>query len=299
MIITKAQSAMEYLMTYGWAILIIAVVLAALFQLGVFSGGNFSPKAQAGSCQVQKTAAGISLEGQCNGMLPQFVASFSGTGGSDYFSANSVTSYVTLPNTVFPLGAISAFTFTAWIKTSSTVGAGIIGIGRAGLQDGYCGTLCLHQCDSGDTGAGGFTQNIYDNSWHFVAASFNYNNGANTLDFYVGQQLVSTSAGEEPVNTATPFAGSGPLSAIGVIGCYGYDFNGEMSNVQVYNTTLSPAEVNAIYLEGIGGAPIRPQNLVGWWPLNGDVNDYSGNNNDGSITNVIFSSTWENSYTAP
>jgi hypothetical protein len=29
---------MEYLMTYGWAILIIAVVLAALFSLGVFNG---------------------------------------------------------------------------------------------------------------------------------------------------------------------------------------------------------------------------------------------------------------------
>jgi hypothetical protein len=36
----KAQSAMEYLMTYGWAILIIAVVLGALFSLGVFSSGN-------------------------------------------------------------------------------------------------------------------------------------------------------------------------------------------------------------------------------------------------------------------
>ncbi len=34
----KAQSAMEYLMTYGWAILIIAVVLGALFSLGIFSG---------------------------------------------------------------------------------------------------------------------------------------------------------------------------------------------------------------------------------------------------------------------
>ena len=33
----KAQSAMEFLMTYGWAVLIIAVVLAALFSLGVFS----------------------------------------------------------------------------------------------------------------------------------------------------------------------------------------------------------------------------------------------------------------------
>ena len=40
-----AQSAMEYLMTYGWAILIIAVVLAALFQLGVFNGNNFSSTA--------------------------------------------------------------------------------------------------------------------------------------------------------------------------------------------------------------------------------------------------------------
>jgi len=37
----KAQSAMEYLMTYGWAILIIAIVLAALFSLGVFNSSSF------------------------------------------------------------------------------------------------------------------------------------------------------------------------------------------------------------------------------------------------------------------
>ncbi len=41
----SAQSAMEYLMTYGWAILIIAVVLAALFELGVFNGSNLGPQA--------------------------------------------------------------------------------------------------------------------------------------------------------------------------------------------------------------------------------------------------------------
>ena len=33
----KAQSAMEYLMTYGWAILIILIAVGALFYLGVFS----------------------------------------------------------------------------------------------------------------------------------------------------------------------------------------------------------------------------------------------------------------------
>ncbi|MEM0201836.1 MAG: hypothetical protein QXR73_01515, partial [Candidatus Micrarchaeaceae archaeon] len=48
----KSQSAMEYLMTYGWAILIIAVVLAALFELGVFNPLTFAPKASPGSCQV-------------------------------------------------------------------------------------------------------------------------------------------------------------------------------------------------------------------------------------------------------
>ncbi len=37
----RAQSAMEYLMTYGWAILIIAVVLGALYVLGVFNGTSF------------------------------------------------------------------------------------------------------------------------------------------------------------------------------------------------------------------------------------------------------------------
>ncbi len=34
----KLQAAMEYLMTYGWAILFIAIVIIALFSLGLFSG---------------------------------------------------------------------------------------------------------------------------------------------------------------------------------------------------------------------------------------------------------------------
>ena len=36
----KGQSAMEYLMTYGWAILIIAVVLSALLALGIFNSSG-------------------------------------------------------------------------------------------------------------------------------------------------------------------------------------------------------------------------------------------------------------------
>lgn len=36
MVKIKAQAAMEYLMTYGWAILIVIIVVAALWSMGVF-----------------------------------------------------------------------------------------------------------------------------------------------------------------------------------------------------------------------------------------------------------------------
>ncbi|MGC9142402.1 MAG: hypothetical protein ACP5HF_00680 [Candidatus Micrarchaeia archaeon] len=41
--ILRMQSAMEYLMTYGWALLIIGIALAAFFALGVFSPNRYVP----------------------------------------------------------------------------------------------------------------------------------------------------------------------------------------------------------------------------------------------------------------
>ena len=38
----RAQSAMEYLTTYGWAILILGIVLVSLYALGVFNPANFA-----------------------------------------------------------------------------------------------------------------------------------------------------------------------------------------------------------------------------------------------------------------
>jgi hypothetical protein len=75
---------------------------------------------------------------------------------------------------------------------------------------------------------------------------------------------------------------------------------GGLANVQVYNVSLSQIEITGLYREGIGGAPIRIQNLVGWWPLNGNAQDYSGNNNNGAISGeVSFNSSWQSAYTPP
>ncbi|MEM7815876.1 MAG: hypothetical protein QXN71_02030 [Candidatus Aenigmatarchaeota archaeon] len=52
----KAQSAMEYLMTYGWAILIVIIVAAALFALGVFNPSTYTGRAATGFGELQAPA---------------------------------------------------------------------------------------------------------------------------------------------------------------------------------------------------------------------------------------------------
>ncbi len=63
-------------------------------------------------------------------------------------------------------------------------------------------------------------------------------------------------------------------------------FNGSIANVQIYSGALSLTQVKTLYLEGIGGAPIPNAGLSAWYPLDGNANDYSGNNYNGVATNV-------------
>ncbi len=80
----KGQSAMEYLMTYGWAILIIAVVLSVLFGLGLFNSSNLS------------TSACIASPGYlCIGAIydhanANIIVTLGQNTGSDWISANFV-----------------------------------------------------------------------------------------------------------------------------------------------------------------------------------------------------------------
>ena len=71
------------------------------------------------------------------------------------------------------------------------------------------------------------------------------------------------------------------------------------ANVQLYNTSLTTNELQALYIEGIGGAPLVLQNLVGWWPLNGDIKDYGGNGFNGYANAMTFSTQWYSSYVPP
>ncbi len=291
----RAQSAMEYLMTYGWAILVIAVVLGVLFELGVFNPANLGPRAQPGSCHVYRpngpgTSLLLNLEGVCNGALPEYAASFNGN--NQYIYSNV---------TGMPTGN-SSRTVTAWFSDSD--------VSPRLTLFWYGATTCSNPSvpprffqiyiQSGGIimNAWCTDQGIYGNPqqnvWYFVA--YEYNKSAQEQIGYVGAAGEMYSASSITYNsyntTPTPFyMGNGNGG--------GY-FAGMESNVQIYNTTLSSNTIQSLYQEGIGGAPTDLKNLVAWYPLNGNAQDYSGNNNNGQEVNgATFTSQWMNGYTAP
>ncbi len=290
----KLQSAMEYLMTYGWAILIIAIVLAALFQLGVFDSSTFTPKAPPGSCQVFRpngpyTTQFISTEGVCNGELPQYVARIGGQ--TQVITVQGITK--TTPNT----------TVTVWFNAYSIATSGdswnrMLGYGASSDCTGHHMFLIMQQTSIyfwGGCDDVGESYSFSFDKWYFGAFTYSASPAGNFIALYIDGQIVGSPTSITAINLSTinqfdigyNFNGNG------------YGFNGTMANVQVYGTSLSSNEIEALYLEGIGGAPISLQNLVAWYPLNGNAQDYSGNNNNGKSTNVTFTSSWEGGYAPP
>lgn len=291
----RSQSAMEYLMTYGWAILIIAVVLGALFGLGLFNSANLAPKVGPGACQVYRpngpgTTSFINLEGTCNNELPQYVAQFNG--------AITTNVIATTPQMSAVNGGYNTVSF--WMFWKGGVQTEPISFsGNTNFQEydlifgsGSCaGFFGFHVQAYGGIYGVSSTSSL-SNKWVQVTGVFN--NGALTNDIlYINgvQQSISSC---QTVGTGAPgsnFQISGSA--------YNNEFTGLIANVQVYNTTLSANEITALYDEGIGGGPLLFNNLVGWWPLNGNANDYSGNLNNGASTGVVYTGSWTSGYTAP
>ena len=312
----RLQSAMEYLMTYGWAILIIAIVLGALFQLGVFNGQNFAPKAPPGACQVFRpngpgSTLDLNLEGECQGVLPQYVSvqpytishgayapetSYLDTawsGGSwtinawyyGVFPANTATSKDLIEES-------NGCTSGLWINNVSSSGYSVYSIMwyQNLPASGVCNNVGGYSSPS--------TAKIPFSTWVMVTAVFNYSSGNYLTTACEDAKCVSSVS----TNTAPPedYATWGYTFLMDDNDCCVGQVGGDLANVQLYNTSLSQGEITALYLEGIGGAPIEVQNLVGWWPLNGNANDYSGNGDNGQISlGTTFTGSYLNGYTAP
>jgi hypothetical protein len=288
---------MEYLMTYGWAILVIAVVLGVLFQLGVFSASSFSVRAPSGACQVFRpggpgTTTNVNLVGQCNSVLPKYVAQF-----------NGASSYVDAPSTAGPRGP---FTIAMWINFANGFpGNGLYATAIAqgptwnyatssfSLYFGGSGYIGLNfRIECTDAVCAPDNSLVYNpfstpfpSGWQHYVGVFD---GSSLAMYMNGTLKGSWSFGPVTLHTSTDH--------VQIQGSYaGYPGSGNtlmISNVQLYNKPLASDEVKTLYLEGVGGVPLAPPNVIAWWPLNGDAKDYSGNGNTGVPTAVSYVSQY-------
>ena len=299
-LLNKSQSAMEYLMTYGWAILIIAIVLVALFSLGIFNSANFAPRAQPGSCEVLRNSVQTSLVGQCNGMLPEYVASITGGYMKMYSSPTAFLPNYTVNLWINFLGA-SGEILDSYMSIPGDAPACSYYVISVNPLD--VGSWNAYETNNWITSYSNIT--VPKNTWSMITMALSKGGtGTGTLTFYInGGSPDNTSSQEVNPGTSSLTSQSGSIMNVGGSGCPGNVIAGtlqaDLANMQIYNTSLSQSEIQALYKEGIGGAPINVNNLVGWWPFNGNANDYSGNDNNGVPINVTYTSAWTSSYSTP
>ncbi len=114
---------MEYLMTYGWAILVVMIVGVVLWQLGVFNAGQGSPVAT-GFVRLQP-------------MMPS-VAYYGGDKFNATFTNNAGTTIRLM--TISLNETVAGGNCTVTVPTSSVIAGGVFSISATG-------------CPSVDTGA--------------------------------------------------------------------------------------------------------------------------------------------------
>jgi len=268
----KSQAAMEYLMTYGWAILIIALTLAVLYSLGILNPKNFLPRVPPGSCFVFRpngpgTTDFVSLQGTC-GYLPMYV-----------MSSNGINSFVEiatpngLPNQRVTVGA--------WVYLNINKNWNRFVNHRWGDQGIVSYLLFSNNVHFifglwDKTGSNNImylaTKTISTRTWHYIVGTYDGSTVRVFIDGIEGSSVSVSGLSLDNTGNVEISYGDGTNT-----------LNGSIANVQIYNTALTPQEIQYLYQQGLGGGPIRLGSLVGWWPLNGDAKDYSGNNNHGTI----------------
>ena len=171
-----------------------------------------------------------------------------------------------------------AFSISAWIKSDGSSNVPYI-YDRIEQNDGFG----LRLKNSGDlqlTINGGQIYvesrcvDMNDGNWHHVFAS--YDRIAGVSKVYLDGILMSRDTSYSSMITYTPE----PRNGIGGIGQNNSNFfEGDIDDVRIYNRALTSCEVLTL-----AGESVDLQNgLVGYYPMSGNANDWSGQGNDGTV----------------
>jgi hypothetical protein len=372
----RSQSALEYMMTYGWAILIIVIVAVILYSMGIFNPSSSITTTSVGFSPFVVSSAVCNSGGLSfsinTGALPNLATSV--TLNKVYITSSSGTN--SLNNQVYPLNPIilisgkstvlrlpticssgSKFSLSSKIEYSYSTAAGNVVTNATGTISGtassnvneiadfsgggvnvnapkpdnwtqgytfsiwveysgrsFCGyalglvdyqtssnvprggtvLMCsssnnpyVETINSSGTDMGSELSSTLNNfTWYLLTGVYNPNK--DNISLYVNGVLAAYGSDSVTPSSFTPTGNLYEYTIGGVTSPY---FYGNMSDAQAYNVPLSGYQIMELYKEGLHGAPITNKGLVGWWPLDGNANDYSGYNNNGVTTNVKWVSS--------
>ena len=203
---------------------------------------------------------------------PNLVGSFNGASSQIVSKLSLNTSTITISAWLDEINFTNCWKNIAFVSQTSP-----LNIFAAGTTCG-AGGAWRGSPSQGPTAMAG---NNVGNTWNHIIAEWDGNTGE--LFVYFDGSTTSYQVSGDPIYFFIDTVNIG--GAISEIGDVNY-FNGSISNVQVYDTILSVNQINTLNLTGKGGAPIPNAGLVDWWPLDGNANDYSVNNNNGVATNI-------------
>ncbi|MCL5675110.1 MAG: PQQ-binding-like beta-propeller repeat protein [Candidatus Marsarchaeota archaeon] len=193
-----------------------------------------------------------------------------------YFDGND--SYVSFT----PRQQMNAATALLWVKTTSngamlfTLNYGqpflFMQVGRTYSANGGNPDQLVISMRS-DTGSVVQTldsgKNINDGRWHMIALAWD---GSEAYAYIDGKLMANMS-----------FSGTlGVEGGGGNIGGFGNEYNmtGLISDAQLYDSYLSPAQISQLYSDGLASIPLSGIGNVTWISLDGNQNAYTGGFND-------------------
>ncbi len=194
------------------------------------------------------------------------------------FSNNAQIS-ATVPRISTAANSINTVTF--WMNSTSANGIAPFGFHNYNL---FIGSNCLGFNTTGN-GIYGFNSVGLPNRWQFIAAEFF--NGA-----YTANSLIYLNGTQKTLSQCTGTASTGTASTDVYVSGWGnsakYYFTGNIANLQIYNASLTAAQVLQLYRQGISGVPLYNASLVLWLPLDGNTIDYSSSHVASASSNVLF-----------
>ena len=202
------------------------------------------------------------------------------------YSFNGINSYINMPSgSQTSMNVTSDFTLGFWFKTSQT-GSGLIGFGdNSNGKGGYLVAIGNGNLPNGANKLSVFTGDswhggnavVSDNQWHYACVTLNGSNLKIIIDNKLDISI-------DNVKAPTSFNG---LRAIGARNNgSGGNFNGIVDDIGLWNRALEQNEISNLY--NAKPSYIPTNGLVAYYPLNGNANDTSDNNHNGTVNGATL-----------